>query len=171
MAGNANSGRKRLSIAEKKLKGTYRADRDEKQEEAESAVSSVIAYEKTARVKAPSYFSSDIKKLYEQHAKSLIQLGLLIPSDLPELQMLYDTLSQYREVNEALKGVDITDDLMTYQALTSIKCKLQQQFTSLASKYYISPTARAKLTLDVLEIDKKQGENESIISKILAKQK
>lgn len=169
MAGNANSGRNRLSVAEKKLKGTFRADRDKKQEKAENTVCNTIAFPKDTIIAPPCHLPPDIQSLYCQHAQSLISLGLLTPSDLPELAMLYDTLLQYREVNEALKGVDILDDLMTYQMLTNLKCKLQQQFTSLAARYYISPTARAKLTLDVLEIDKKQNEN--AITRILARKK
>ena len=173
MAGNANSGRKKLSVAEKKLKGTYRKDRDEKQEKAENAVSSQIAFDRNSEIKAPAVFSGypKIKKAFKLHAQSLIHLGLLAPQDVPELTMLYELLAQYTDVSQCLKSVDIVDNFEQYQALTHLRLNLQKQFSSLAAKYYISPTARAKLTLDVLEIDKKQSENESAISKILSQRK
>jgi phage terminase small subunit len=171
MAGNANSGRKKTSVAEKKLKGTYRKDRDEKQEKAESAVSSLIAFDRDCVIKAPATLSGypKIKKAFVQHAQSLIQLGLLSPQDVPELTMLYELLAQYTDVSQCLKTVDIVEDFEQYQALTHLRLNLQKQFSSLAARYYISPTARAKLTLDVLEIDKKKSENQNAISKILAK--
>ena len=171
MAGNANSGRKKTPIAEKKLKGTYRADRDGKQESAENTVNNAVAIPRDTAVKAPRTLSKKSAALFEQHAAALIQLGILSAVDLPELEMMYQLLDQFREVSECLKDVDIVEQTVLYQSLTHLRINLQKQFSAIAARYYISPAARTKLTLDVLDIEKKKSENENALEKILSKRK
>lgn len=171
MAGNKNSGRRKTSVAEKKLNGTFRKDRHGEQEQTENMLSEIVAFDKETKIETPSAITNkQIASFYQSHTQHLINLGLLTPFDLPELNAMYEVLQQYTEIKAELKKTDITKDFELYKELTYLSEKLLKTFTSLSPRYYISPTARAKLTLDALEIEKKKSENEqSAIGKILAR--
>ncbi len=168
MAGNKNSGRRRLSVAEKKLKGTYRKDRQSEQEQIENEMSELVALNKNSQIQVPKNLTNkNLIEFYKSHTKKLVELGLLADFDLPELNAMYEVLQQYYDVVEELKKTDIKENFILYKELTDISQRLLKTFSSLSSKYYISPTARAKLTLDVLDIQHKQTENKSAISKAM----
>ncbi len=168
MAGNKNSGRRRLSVAEKKLKGTFRKDRQSEQEQIENEITQIVALNKDAQIKPPkNLVNKNLIEFYKSHTKKLLELGLLAPFDLPELNAMYEVLQQYYDVVEELKKTNIKENFIQYKELTDISQRLLKTFSSLSSKYYISPTARAKLTLDVLDIQHKQNENKSAITRAM----
>lgn len=168
MAGNKNSGRRRLSVAEKKLKGTYRKDRQSEQEQVENEMSEIVALKKNTQIKPPKNLTNkNLIEFYKSHTNKLLELGLLADFDLPELNAMYEVLQQYYDVVEELKKTNIKENFIQYKELTDISQRLLKTFSSLSSKYYISPTARAKLTLDVLDIQHKQTENKSAITRAM----
>lgn len=82
MAGNKNSGRNKKSISEKKLKGTYRKDRDSEQETVEITVQNagVILAPDTVIEPPAEITDSFVKDYYRFHTNQLIQLNICITS-------------------------------------------------------------------------------------------
>ena len=166
------AGRPRKTVAQLKLTGSYRKDRYGKRNETETAVAELSTFTAGQSLEPPENITDDfVKNYYRYHTKLLIQLGILQPSDIPELNLMYETLQTERNVQAQLQKVDITKDLKTYTALAKILIKLINTFSSLAQKYYISPSSRTHLELDNLELQKKKIENESIVSKIISNKK
>lgn len=128
-----------------------------------------------------SFFSSDsggidndyVKQAFTTHTKMLCNLQLLAAADLPELEQLYLTLQQLREIETILLKTDPVKEIDNYERYTKMVIKLGNRFTTLAAKYYISPAARLRLTSDCLNIEKNKRdlENQSITAKLLAAKK
>jgi phage terminase small subunit len=113
---------------------------------------------------APKTITDKIcKRYYKQHLSLLSKLHILSYSDLPELTMMYETLEQYRKVNSKLQELDPVSK--EYGNLSRLAMKLSKHFTELAHHYYLSPVARNKMLIDVLDI---QGKKEkSIIGSLI----
>lgn len=153
-----------------KLNGTYRKDRYGKQEQIEKAVADIIAFSADSVLEPPKNITDNfVKQYYQYHTNELIKLRLLTPSDIPELNNMYLLLQQLRKVQDRLDKLNIDTDLDEYERLTKLEIKLSNTFSELAKRYFISPTARTKLQLDKLDVEKKQAENQSVISKLINK--
>jgi phage terminase small subunit len=110
------------------------------------------------------------KEHYKYHVRLLANLKILTLSDIPEIDMMYEILQEYRKTYNQLQTIDMIKENETYEKLSNRLLKYSKQFSVLASKYCISPTARNKLTLESLSI-KKEIEHTSITTKLLNKKK
>jgi hypothetical protein len=163
-------GRTRKPTAELKLQKTYRADRHGKN--VDELLPKII--DTTTAVEPPKSITDDyVKQAFIAHTKMLCNLQLLAAADLPELEQLYLTLQQLREIETILLKTDPVKEIDNYERYTKMVIKLGNRFTTLAAKYYISPAARLRLTSDCLNIEKNKRdlENQSIASKLLAAKK
>lgn len=155
------------SVAEKKRNGTFKPSRHGEQEKTENLITEIIGSEKLTVEIPQEIHSKELKDFYKWHTNFLNQLHILTPSDLPSINQMFLTLQQITDIDERLHETDLTKDFETYEALTKLRIKLCNLFNGLATQFYITPTARAKLTLDHLEIAKKQNENQSVIGKLI----
>jgi phage terminase, small subunit len=162
--------RQRKTVAQLKKEGTYRKDRHGKREEAEKAIASLSTFNEDTKLVPPASITEKyLRDYYEYHTSLLINLKILNPVDLPELEILYNLIQQLRDIQRALKKTDIVKDFDAYERLTKIQNSLTNQSSKLANKYYISPSARTKLQLDRLELQQKSIETKSAIAKLLDK--
>ena len=149
--------RPRKTTEELKLKGTYRKDRHEERETAEKQIAELSSFTDNTIIQPPKTLTDNyVIDYFKTHTSLLIKLHILHPVDLPELELLYETLQQSREVQKQLKKTDIVKDFELYEKLTKLAIKLSHRFSQLASKYYISPSARTHLQLDNLELENKK---------------
>lgn len=158
-----------LSVAQKKLNGTYRKDRHGKQEQTEQKLSETCFSPETTLTPPKEITDPFVKDYYLFHTNQLIQLKILSPSDIPEINLLYFQLQQLRQIQKQLLETDLTKDFDQYERLTKLSIKLGNSFSELAKRYYISPTARTRIQLDNLELETKKAENQSVISKLLSR--
>ena len=167
------AGARQKSVAEKKLIGTYRKDRDGKAEIVENEFKKTAIIEGTAPIVPEQIKSKELQQLYIEHFNRLVNFGLLIPSDIIEFNQIYLFAQQIQDLNNELQKQNITTvkGFEKYQHLTYVILKLSARLSDLGKKYYISPSARAKMTLDELDIQKKSNENESVISKLIHRAK
>ena len=162
--------RPRKTTEELKLKGTYRKDRHEERETAEKQIAELSSFTENTIIQPPKTLTDNyVIDYFKTHTSLLIKLHILHSVDLPELELLYETLQQSREVQKQLKKTDIVKDFELYEKLTKLAIKLSHRFSQLASKYYISPSARTHLQLDNLELENKKIENKSIVQKLINK--
>lgn len=163
--------RTRTPTAELKLRGTYRKDRHEKRNEVETEIAAMSDFKSCDVLEPPvTIIDPFVIEYYKYHTHLLIQLQILQPSDVPELNLMYEVLQQERKVQAQLLKTDISD-LETYEALTKLSIKLINTFSHIAAKYYISPSARTHLELDNLQLEKAKNENQSIVQKIINNKK
>lgn len=153
------AGRPRKPTELKKFEGTYRKDRDEGKEIAEKKVCAVpgVIIPRDSKISCPKTITSKyVRKYWKQLTTNLIQLQVLSFNDLPQLENMMLILQKLREAQEEFAKCNFTsaEQLGNYDMCLKIVSKLTQMFNDLASKYYISPSARSKLTLDVLNVEK-----------------
>jgi phage terminase small subunit len=119
-----------------------------------------------ASFNAPKSITDKVcKRYYKQHLALLSKLHILSYSDLPELSMMYETLEQYRKVNAQLQS--LVPATKEYGNLSRLAMKLSKHFTELAHHYYLSPVARNKMLIDVLDISAKK--EKSLIGNLIAR--
>lgn len=165
---NGIMARTRKTIAEKKRNGTFKPSRDGKREQTENKIIEIVGPETIAFDLPSEIHSKEIISFYKWHTHFLNQLHIITPADIPTLNQMYLTLQQITDIDEQLHKTDLTKDFETYSALTKLRIRLCTLFNQVATQFYITPTARAKLTLDHLEIEKKQSENnQSVIGKLI----
>lgn len=161
------AGRPRKPTEQLKLAGTYRADRHSKN--ADTVIKDVL--EVPGELVPPNTITDTYCiEHYKYHTNLLINLKILTASDLPEIEMLYLTLQQYRQVQKKISELDMILDMEAYTQLTKIALRLSNYFSTIAQKYYISPTSRTKLQIDRLNLEKAKKE-ESLTGKLLKKKK
>ncbi|MDR1301548.1 MAG: hypothetical protein LBK43_03645 [Treponema sp.] len=160
-------GRPRKPTTQLKLAGTYREDRHGKNPDTLIADLLNIPGE---LVPPETLIDTYCREHYKYHTNLLINLKILTVSDLPELELLYLTLQQCRQIRERLATLDMLKEPDDYVRFTRILINLSDYFSKVAQKYYISPTARTKLQLDQLNLEKAKQE-ESITKKLLNKKK
>lgn len=152
--------RHKKPIEQKRLEGTYRADRDENRVAVSDVVPTVTA------IKCPSEVKDKYcRSAFETHSKFLCSLGLLQEADMPQITSLYVLLQEVRKVAASLEQMEVTN--AAYEKLALLYVRLTDRFDKLASIYYISPAARTKLTTDMIQIKKGQEEVESIVARKL----
>lgn len=159
--------RTRKTIAEKKRNGTFKPSRDGNREATENKIIEIVGNEKISFELPSEIQNEEVISFYKWHTNFLNHLHILTPADIPTLNQMYLTLQQIKNIDSEIQKTDITD-LDKYTALTKLRIKLCNLFNQVATQFYITPTARAKLTLDHLEIEKKQNENsQSVIGKLI----
>jgi phage terminase small subunit len=108
---------------------------------------------------------------YQHHVQLLARLNILTYSDIPEIEIMYHALQEYRKLYNELQKVDIIKDLEKYDKLSERMLRIGQRFSNLAVKYCISPIARNKLTLESLQIKKEVESQKSITAFLIEKKK
>ncbi|MDR3170312.1 MAG: hypothetical protein LBU17_01650 [Treponema sp.] len=161
------AGRPRKPTEQLKLSGTYRADRHEKN--VDVVIKDVL--EVPGKLIPPDTITdSYCIEHYQYHTNLLLNLKILTASDLPELELLYLTLQQCRQIRETLTTLDMLNNPDEYTRLTRLLINLSDYFSKIAQKYYISPASRIKLQLDQLNLQKSQAE-ESLTGKLIKRKK
>jgi hypothetical protein len=160
-------GRPRKPTTQLKLSGTYREDWHGKNPDTLIADLLNIPGE---LVPPQTIIDPYCREHYKYHTSLLLNLKILTASDLPELELLYLTLQQCRQIREKLSTLDIFNDLNKYAKLSKLLINLSDYFSKVAQRYYISPIARTKLQLEQLNLEKAKHE-ESITGKLLKKKK
>jgi phage terminase small subunit len=157
-------GRHKTPIEQRKLEGTYREDRHGK------SVEPVIA----PYLELPTDFSPPknitnafVKKHYQSHVKLLASLRILTASDIPEINIMYETLQEYRNIYTQLQKTKIGSE--EYQSLSFLLLRYGKRFSEYAVRYCISPMARNRLTLESLQIEKEINSNISITAKLIGR--
>lgn len=163
----ATCGRPKKSIAQKKFEGTYRKDRDAETELIEKKISSLpnVIISQDTKISCPKTIKTRYVKTYwKKLTTSLISMQVLSFADIPQLENMMIILEKLREAQEKFSNCSL-DDLCEngddYDRCLKAVTKLTQMFNDLANKYYISPSARSKLTLDMLNIQKTAQEIET----------
>lgn len=152
------AGTPRKSIAQKKLEGTYRRDRDGEREKAEAKLAeSRVVFPSGTRVSCPkSIRTKHGRSFWRKEVEMLVRLQVLAPADLPQVEQLCVLLEKIEEAREAFARAAPLDD--DYAHLRDSYLKLSRQFNALGEKYYISPAARSRLALDALNAEKAASE-------------
>lgn len=156
------AGRPRKPTAQLKLSGTYREDRHGKNVDVQLENFLSVPVE---LLPPKTITDSYCQEHYKYHTNLLIKLKILTASDLPELEMLYLTLQQYRSVQQTLATVDMIADDKVYISLTKTALRLSNYFSRIAWKYYISPEARMRIQIEQLNLTK--AKHESPTAKLL----
>ncbi len=158
-------------IAQKKLEGTYRKDRDLEREQREAALSEIkVVLPPGSTIRCPkSLKTKAARTFFRQHTAMLIRLQVLAHSDLPQVERLWVIFEKLARVQESLIEADpLTAE---FERLRNSYLMFARYFDSLAKNYYISPAARSRLTIDVLNAVKTAQEvraGEDAIGAILA---
>jgi phage terminase small subunit len=161
-------GRHKKPVEQHKLEGTFRADRHGDSTE----VAIVHHLEVPNEILPPDNITDNaLIEHYKHHVQLLVRLNILTYSDFPEINMMYEALQEYRRLYAELQKVDLVKDIEKYEVLSNRVLKFGQRFSNLAIKYYISPAARNKLTLETLQINKETNEQKSITAKLINKKK
>lgn len=149
------AGRPPKPIELKKIEGTFRLDRDAEREKASKVIAKAdnVIFEKGIRVSAPKSLTTKyVRSFWKKLTSMLINLRVLSSADIPQLEQLCIVLEKLREVQEVWATITPLDE--SYDRIQKLYISLSNKFDALSSKYYISPQARAKLTLDHLAIAK-----------------
>ena len=85
------AGSRQKSVAEKKLIGTYRKDRDSKVEIVENKVRETAIVLGTKPTIPEAVKDTQLREMYVEHFNRLVNFGLLIPSDFFYLLNRYKT--------------------------------------------------------------------------------
>jgi phage terminase small subunit len=159
-------GRHKKPIEQHKLEGTYRADRYGNNSEPV-----ISTYLEPPKDFSPPENITDgfVKSHYKHHVQLLANLRILTVSDLPEINMMYETLQEYRRIYAQLRKEKIGGKEYAYLSLLLLK--YGKRFSDYAMKYCISPVARNKLTLESLQIKKEIDNQNTITAKLIGKKK
>lgn len=158
------AGRPRKPVEQKKFEGTYRKDRDAGRELVEKKINEVpgLMFEKEAKISCPKTIKSRYCKSYwKTLTKNLINLQQLSYNDIPQVENMIIILERLRKAQERLaeyEAFEKEDDFENYESCLRVVSKLTQLFNEMASKYFISPAARSKLTLEALNVVKTEQE-------------
>lgn len=169
-------GRPRKPIEQKKLEGTYRKDRDAPVERKQAEMRAVEAiFPEGTRVSCPATVTDKyVRSYWKKLTGMLVAIKVLSPADIPQLEQLCVVLQKLREVQIMYANASPADDFNEFERIQKAYIALSNKFDQLGSKYYISPSARSKLVLDALNVEKTQQEitkNDSAISAILGARK
>lgn len=164
----------KLPTEYKKLKGTLNVTREKQKPAADVKISKIngIIFAGDIKISCPKTIKTTYcKKFWKSLINMLINLRILSPNDLAEIEHMILILEFLREVDKKLAETDFLNP--QYDVLLDRQTKLYKQWASLSAKYYISPVARQKMIVDNLAIEKSRQEIEinskkSTISNLLS---
>jgi len=178
MAGNKNSGRKRISIAEKKLSGDFKKHikRNQSQEQSEliAQENAPTRLDDNTKIDLPKEITNkEVIYWFNSYSENAKHNGYLLPQDLAtlhlaawNLQRLLDTMS---EIDKLEADDPLNDHIETlYRRVT----RLQNLFDKNCIKLSVSQPDRLKLVMDAIELNRKQKEAEqqqSAIMRVISK--
>lgn len=144
-------GRPRKPVEQKKLEGTYRKDRDAKEESTQVALrQSHFLLERKSLSCPPTVTDEYVKKAWRTLAKRELSVHRLADIDVPHMEQMFLVLQRARKVYQDLLEAEADDDGERAEKLEKRWLALADKFSSMAKSYDITPAARAKLTLDEL---------------------
>jgi hypothetical protein len=159
-------GRHRKPIEQHKLEGTYYEFRHGKN--IEPVISNYL--EIPQKILPPETIKDNFIKLhYIHHVQLLANLNILTVSDIPEINIMYETLQEYRNIYTKLQKTEIGSE--EYEKLSLLLLKYGKRFSEYAIRYCISPMSRNKLTLESLQINKEIDNQNTITAKLINKKK
>jgi phage terminase small subunit len=159
-------GRHKKPIEQHKLEGTYRDCIHGKN--AEPVIAGYL--EVPADFLPPGTITDGfVKDHYQRHVRLLANLHILTVSDIPEINMMYETLQEYRRIYEKLQEEEIGSK--EYESLSYLLLKYGKRFSDHAVRYCISPAARNKLTLESLQIKKEADNQKSMTAKLIGRKR
>ena len=170
-------GRQRLPTELKALKGTLNTTREKNKPSADTALAkkSTAIFPEGTKIACPKTIQSKyVRSYWKKLTAMLVAVRVLSPADLPQLEELCIILEKLRKVQSLFSDLDPLEDFDTFEKTQKVFIALSNKFDQLGSKYYISPAARTKLTLDELNVIKTGQEiqkNESAISALLGGRK
>lgn len=170
-------GRQRLPTELKALKGTLNTTREKNNPSADTALAkkSTAIFPEETKIACPKTIKSKYVRAYwKKLTAMLVSIRVLSPADIPQLEQLCLILEKLREVQTYYSDLDPLEDFDTFEKTQKVFIALSNKFDQLGSKYYISPAARTKLTLDELNVIKTGQEiqkNESAIGALLGGRK
>ena len=148
------AGRPRKSTEQKKLEGTYRADRDAPAETASRALEAAnVIFPPGTKISCPkSIRTKPVRAYWKRLTAALVSLRVLSAVDIPQLEQLCNVLEKLNAVRD--RYMEEPPEGEAFERLQKSYATLSGLFDKLASKYYISPAARSRLTLDALNCTK-----------------
>lgn len=163
--------RPRKSVAELNLTGTLQnhEKRYEKQIAADTAMKAVETFPPDTKIRCPkSITDKAVKKFWNSYTHFSIGIQLLKPQDLPLLESMCLDLQSLREITLRISQADIADASdQDVDVLLRRKARIESSYIAKAAKFYVSPQDRSKLILDGLNIQQKQTENQSAITRAM----
>jgi hypothetical protein len=159
-------GRHKKPIEQHILEGTYRNYAHGKS--VEPVISNYLEIPKN--FSPPETIKDNfIKSHYEHHVQLLANLHILTLSDIPEINIMYETLQEYRNIYTKLQKTEIGNE--EYEKLSLLLLRYGKRFSEYAIRYCISPMSRNKLTLESLQIKKEIDNQNTITAKLINKKK
>lgn len=146
-------GRIKKPVELKELEGTYRADRDGERKAVQLTIKKTSLLYNKKNIPCPVTITDEyVRKYWKNLTKALLSIHVLSGADIPQLEMMCKILERIRKLQTQLDTVE--EDIELEEILERRYLKLVEKFDSLAQKYYVSPQARSKLTLDELNVVK-----------------
>ncbi len=170
-------GRPRLPSELKALKGTLNVTREKRNPSADTVIATKpdAIFPEGTKIACPKAIKTKYVRAYwKKLTAMLVTIRVLSPSDIPQLEQLCLILEKLREVQSLFSDLDPLEDFEAFANVQKVYIALSNKFDQLGSKYYISPAARTKLTLDELNVIKTGQEiqkNESAISALIGARK
>lgn len=148
-------GRVKKPVELKELEGTYRADRDGERKAVQLTIKKTSLLYNKKTLPCPDTIRDEyVRKYWKNLTKALLSIHVLSGADIPQLEMMCKILERVRKLQTQLDQTDDDTELETEEILERRYLKLVEKFDALAQKYYVSPQARSKLTLDELNVVK-----------------
>lgn len=167
--------RPRKPVELKKIEGTYRKDRDAEREKTDLLIQkrADVIFSEDTKVSCPKTIKTKyVKSYWKKLTSMLISIRVLSAADIPQLEQLCIVLEKLREIQEVwIKTTPFDEE---YDLIEKRFITLSNKFDILGSKYFISPQARTKLTLDNLTAVKTEQDikkNENAIDSLLNSRK
>ena len=155
------------SAAQKRIEGTYRADRDAAKEGAErELVQKGLAIPAGSRLRCPRTIKTRAARAYWREVTSMLtSQHILIPADLPQIEEMCILMEKLKEAQAAFQEAEPLSE--EYFPLMKACLALSKRFDQIASKYGVSPAARARLALDAARATSEAKAATSAIDSIL----
>jgi len=160
-------GRPKKPVALKKMQGTYRADRDLKTSHADEILKKSLPAQP---LKIPTWLKDKkVRSAYKKHIELLKLIGAEQTADSPLLENAYFALEKAAEIREMLFNKSpLAED---FEILMKRFSKFYEIYSSTVKDFYLTPSARVKLTLDTLTSQEKEigiaTSQQSIIDKLI----
>ena len=135
---------RKLSVEEKKLRGTYRSGRDMRH------TLRLTPFKDISEVPRPSYLGEVAQETFRKTASVLVNLGILTEGDLVALAIYADAHERWLEATEVLRREGLTFDGKKHPALL-VQNAAFEQMHKLSRELGLTPASRAKLQLDHIE--------------------
>lgn len=145
------AGRPRKPVELKKLEGTFRKDRDSKDEGTQIALTQSHFLLERKSLPCPKSITDDyVKKAWRILAKRELSIHRLADIDIPHMEQMFLVLQRLRKVYAELLESEADENEERTEKLEKRWLNLVDKYSNMAKSYDITPAARAKLTLDEL---------------------